>query len=333
MTILINGLMLKLLYISSGYSGIYDYLNQSIKDELSSNHYEWVHFHPLERMEKLKSIVTTFQPKVALTLTGDHLPIQTIQFLKERGISLVCWMTEDPFYMDKTMKLINNFDYVFTIDSGALRHYQPVHLNAYHLPLGTNPTVFKPLPAENIYKSDLLFVGYPYPTRVDLIHFLLENTNYQITLIGTAWYNALQKVWRNNPRVTIKDTWIKPQEVVYYYNGASIVLNPHRSHNFLHNQNTLGVVNESINNRTFDIAACEAFQLIEEKPDLRSFFTEEEMVSYRDYEDCLRKVVFYMDNEEQRRIIAQRARRVVIEKHTFLHRVKTMMDIIQKDGL
>ncbi|MCI0764714.1 glycosyltransferase [Bacillus sp. TL12] len=320
---------MKLLYISSGYHGIYDYLDHSMKAGLNDNGYEWISFHPLEPIEKLQSIVATFQPQVVLTILGDYLSVQAIQYFKENGIKLACWMTEDPYYFDKTYQMINRFDYIFTIDTGPLKHYQFVHQNAYHLPLGTDSATFKPLLVEHAYKNDLLLVGYPYPTRIHLIHFLLKNTNYHICLVGKGWRNRLQKLWRNSPRVTIKDTWMNPKVVSYFYNGASIVLNPHRSHNFLHNQNASGIISESINNRTFDIAACGAFQLIEEKPNLRSFFTEEEMVSYQDYEDCLCKVVTYMNNKEKRQVIAQKAQKRVIKQHTFGQRVKEMMNIIQ----
>lgn len=111
--------------------------------------------------------------------------------LKKSGIKLACWMTEDPYYFDKTIQVINRFDYIFTIDTGSLKHYQSVHSNAYHLLLGKDPTIFKPRLVEHAYKSDLLLVGYPYPTRVNFIHFLKKNTNYQIALIGTGWRNRL----------------------------------------------------------------------------------------------------------------------------------------------
>ncbi|MED4650745.1 glycosyltransferase [Bacillus pseudomycoides] len=320
---------MKLLYISSGYLGIYDYLDQSMKTALSDNGYKWTCFHPSEPIENIRSIVTTFQPQVVLTILGDNLSIQAIQYFKENGIQLACWMTEDPYYFDKTYQIIDRFDYIFTIDTGALKQYQLVHQNAHYLPLGTNHSIFKPRSVEHVYKSDLLLVGYPYQTRVNLIHFLLKNTNYALTLIGKGWRNRLQKVWRNNARVMIEDTWMNPEKVSYFYNGASIVLNPHRSNNFLYNQNTSKVMNESINNRTFDIAACGAFQLIEEKPNLRSFFTEEEMISYQDYEDCLCKVITYMNDKKKKEIIAQKAQKIVIGQHTFCQRIKEMVKIIQ----
>ncbi len=307
-------------------------MDKSIQTALANNNYEWVYFHPSEPMEKLKSIVGHFQPQLVLTVLGDHLSVQAVQYLKENGIKLACWMTEDPFYMDKTVHTSNRFDYIFTIDSGALKHYQSIHPNVYHLPLGTDPAIFKPDSVKDEYKSDLLLVGYPYPTRVSLVHFLLENIMCKITVIGRGWQYKLQRRWRTDSRVTIKNVWIEPQEVAHYYNGASIVLNPHRTHDFVHNQNKLGVVGESINNRTFDIGACEAFQLVEAKPDLYSFFTKEEMIGYHDYKDCLHKVVTYMNDEEGRKSISEKAREAVLAKHTFQHRVRQMIDIIQKGG-
>ncbi len=176
-------------------------------------------------------------------------------------------------------------------------------------------------------------VGYPYPTRVSLIHFLLENTSCQIRLIGRGWQYKLQRRWRTDSRVTVKNVWIEPKGVARYYNGASIVLNPHRSHDFLHNQNKLGVIGESINNRTFDIAACEAFQLIEEKPDLYTFFTKEEMTAYQDDKDCLQKAIMYINDAEQRQIVSRKAREVVMKQHTLQQRIQNMLDIIYKNDL
>ncbi|MFX3624590.1 MAG: glycosyltransferase [Ectobacillus sp.] len=322
---------MKVLYISSGYGDVYRYFDQSITKALGNNKYEWRYFHPSESIEKLKSIVDTFQPQLALTLLGTYFSVQAVQYLKEKGVKLVCWMTEDPFYMDKTIEMVGRFDYIFTIDRGALKHYEAVHPKVRHLPLGTDPAYFYPYPVDEVYRSELLLIGYPYPTRVSLIQFLLEHTDYKITLVGRGWKTALRRSWRKSSKVKIHNKWIEPPEVARYYNGAGIVLNPHRTHDFSYNKNTLGVIGESINNRTFDIAACGAFQLIEAKPDLYSFFAEEEMVAYKSYEDCVHKVIVYMNDEKQRRAIAERARKAAAEKHTFAHRVKEIVETIKSD--
>ena len=41
----------------------------------------------------------------------------------------------------------------------------------------------------------------------------------------------------NHRRIKIIEEWIPPQEVALYYNNASLILNPHRSHLFPQNKN------------------------------------------------------------------------------------------------
>ncbi|MED1623875.1 hypothetical protein [Bacillus pseudomycoides] len=51
-----------------------------MKAELSNNGYEWTYLHPSEPIEKLQSIVATFQPQLALTILGDRLSVLIIQY-------------------------------------------------------------------------------------------------------------------------------------------------------------------------------------------------------------------------------------------------------------
>ncbi len=62
------------------------------------------------------------------------------------------------------------------------------------------------------------------------------------------------------------DEWIAPERAALYYNSADVVLNPHRSYRFALNQNGRGIENISLNTRSLDIAACQAFQLTDLSP-------------------------------------------------------------------
>ncbi|MFF2242523.1 DUF3880 domain-containing protein, partial [Bacillus thuringiensis] len=272
---------MKLLYITSGYSKIYQYLDQSIQRTLIDQKFEWLAVQPSELIQQLDFITTTFHPDIVFTLLGNHLPQKATQYFKKRNIKLAVWLTEDPFYIDTSLLLLKNFDFIFTIDSEALKYYTALgYTNVYHLPLATNIELFKPNQKNSKYKSEVLLIGYPYPNRVKLIQFLLEKTPYHYTIIGQHWRNKLLKKWKNHRRIKIIEGWIPPQEVALYYNNASLILNPHRSHLFPQNKNKNKVKNNTINNRAFDIAACQGFQIIEEKPDLSSFFNKDEIVSY-----------------------------------------------------
>ncbi|AKR12535.1 protein CgeB (plasmid) [Bacillus thuringiensis] len=321
---------MKLLYITSGYSKIYQYLDQSIQRTLIDQKFEWLAVQPSELIQQLDFITTTFHPDIVFTLLGNYLPQKATQYFKKRNIKLAVWLTEDPFYIDTSLLLLKNFDFIFTIDSEALKYYTALgYTNVYHLPLATNIELFKPNQKNSKYKSEVLLIGYPYPNRVKLIQFLLEKTPYHYTIIGQHWRNKLLKKWKNHRRIKIIEGWIPPQEVALYYNNASLILNPHRSHLFPQNKNKNKVKNNTINNRAFDIAACQGFQIIEEKPDLSSFFNKDEIVSYNSFEDCLNKLSFYLNDAISKRLMVEKIHARVISQHTFYERIHFITTTIQ----
>ncbi|MCJ7841373.1 glycosyltransferase [Lederbergia sp. NSJ-179] len=321
---------MKILYISSGYPMIYHYLDRNIERALHYASQKCILFQPHESIDQLESILNEEEaPQFSLTLLGDHLSKQARNLLSDYHMKQAVWLTEDPFYIDQTIQRIFDDDYVFTIDSGAQKEYLSAGFShVYHLPLGTDPTTFARMQVDNRYQSDVLLVGYPYPSRVQLVEFLLRNGSFPITVIGKQWYNRLAKKYRKHVNITLYDQWLEPEEIAKFYNGAKIVLNPHRHSGFSFQQNRRNIRNETINNRTFDIAACGAFQLIEELPDLRLFFSEDEMISYQDHRDCLEKIYFYLTREQIRRRVGVQVQKKVYNKHTFQHRIETIMDIM-----
>lgn len=320
---------MKILLISSGYNrGIYDYFEEWIKREIRKTH-EIHYFQVSKGFPALKKLVNLVKPDLAITLVALKLPIQIVQWLKEQGVTTAVWFTEDPYFMDRTKVLFPHFDFVFTIDYAALEYYHKNgHPHAYHLPLATEPKVFKPKQVESKYCSDLCIVGFPYPDRVKYIQLLLQKTKYKILLVG-RWK---QKLYRfiHYSSLRIHEGWVEPSIAANYYNGAKIVLNTHRPHNLVQNQNQLGIIGKSINNRTFDVASCGSFQLIEFKEDLPDHFIEkEEIVSFHQYQDLVEKINFYMNNEEERIRIGSNAKERALKEHTFEHRLTKMINIIK----
>ncbi|WP_332694906.1 CgeB family protein [Halalkalibacter lacteus] len=317
---------MKILYIPSGYGQIYQSFDQSINRALTKLGHP-VSCISLFEEQKLKNAVNSFKPDVCITMIGFKMPTTTIEWLKKIGIKLAVWMTEDPYYIDQSLKLIDHYDYVFTIDNAALKLYKEAgHQHAYYLPLGTDPEIYYPTTPAKEY--DICLVGYPYPERVKMIHFLLEKTNFSIQVVGSQWEKKLGKV-KHSSKLTIHSRWVPPIDTKNHYNRASINLNTHRPFNLKQNKNTRGVVNESINNRTFDIASCGAFQLIEFKPDLpQHFFSGKEIVSFNNNDELLKKVKYYLRHSNKRQEIAANAREKVLNNHTFVHRMNNMVNII-----
>lgn len=321
---------MKILYIPSGFPGIYDFFDNCIVNELNNEGHVCKSFNHFEGIDSLKVNVLRFQPDIVFTMTGFILPPKMMEWLKCQKIKLAVWMTEDPYYMDKTIELIKHYDYVFTIDKASQLIYQEnEHHRVYHLPLGTDPNIFSPSTISDDQKVyDICLVGYPYPERIELIKLLLKRTTYTIHVVGGKWNNELLKC-HGNKRLNITD-WKPPHEIPDYYNSAKIVINTHRPHNLEENNNSMGIINQSINNRTFDVAACGAFQLISHQPDLRDYFSEEEMVSFKNQGEFLGKIHFYIKNNEKRKEIALKSREVVLKHHTFSHRLEKVIELVQR---
>ncbi len=319
---------MKILFISSGYSGIYKFFEQWIMNELQRK-YNVKLFDPLSGLGKLKNIVNQFNPEIAIILLGFKVPSKLIHWIKEKDIKTAVWLTEDPYYMDRTEVLAPLYDYIFTIDTAAMDFYiKKGYQQTFHLPLGTSTEIFKSIQVGPTFKSDICLLGYPYPDRVKLIQLLLQKTPYKIKVIG-KWRNKLIKL-QNHPRLKIHDFWVEPPIAAQYYNGAQIVLNTHRPYNLSQNKNRIGINGKSINNRTFDVAACGAFQLIEYKEDLPIHFIEDqEVVSFKNDHDLLLKINYYIKYKEERQKIADLAAKRVIEEHTFDKRIEKMLSTIQ----
>jgi spore maturation protein CgeB len=86
-----------------------------------------------------------------------------------------------------------------------------------------------------------------------------------------------------------------------------------------------------MNNRIFDIASCDTFQLTQWIDDLPKNFDEEnEVVSFKTDVGLINKVNNYLSNTEERELVSCRGRKKVLSHHTFHHRLNKMIDIIKK---
>jgi spore maturation protein CgeB len=85
-----------------------------------------------------------------------------------------------------------------------------------------------------------------------------------------------------------------------------------------------------VNPRTFELAACGAFQLVDHRSQLPHFFTEQEMVSFRDFEEVPGLVQRWLNDSSARQAMANAARARVLDSHTYVHR---MRDLLGQIGL
>jgi spore maturation protein CgeB len=321
---------MKVLFVLSGNSGLYPYLEKSIQDTFISLGHSIKTISPKINEETIK-LIESFEPNFVLVFVGYKIQMELLHNLKKKGHILGIWFTEDPFYIDKSISLAEEFHYIFTIDLGAYEYYKQIFpaKNIIHLPLGTDPSIYFPPKSNNHYFYDLCLVGYPYPERVKLANYLLEQTSHKLILAGPFWRRFIKS--GDSERMTVINKWIEPSLVNLVYHSSKIILNSHRSFKFHKNINTLGIENKSINNRTFDIAASGGFQLLSARPDIGVHFdTKNEIITYSTDEDCKNLInKFLNDGEGQRTDYSNKAKERALNCHTFSHRIQRMINIIE----
>lgn len=257
---------MKTLLVYFNVDGFAIQLKNHICDALDELQIEWKECH----ITQLEEASQSFQPTMNLFFHPnktiyDYLPI--IQELK--GHKLL-WSHEDPYESDITFDMVPYFYYIFTSDENTANRLQLENPNnsIKYVPHGLNPRVHKPEEVEYKYKSDILFVGNAYESRIKWFQEHAEEyKDKMVTLIGVG-YRGLdgyqhQKVIHGH---------ISEEEMVKYINGAKIVLNLHRQNSDLDMANYRKIEPSSFNNRFYEVYGCGKTQLVVGRGDIITIF-------------------------------------------------------------
>jgi spore maturation protein CgeB len=85
-----------------------------------------------------------------------------------------------------------------------------------------------------------------------------------------------------------------------------------------------------VNPRTFEIASCGAFQLVDKRELLPELFTDDELAVFDSMDELKEKIVWYKTRPEERKGLADRARERVLREHTYAARMRLLLDFAAK---
>ncbi|WP_161598827.1 CgeB family protein [Bacillus mesophilum] len=321
-------IIIKVLFIASGYPAIYKYIESSILSALKERQdTETISIQPTQPLEEVKEAYILFKPDLILTVLGDLLDEEKRKWIASQSIPSALWLTEDPFYTNRSINILTFFKYIFTINRASAGYYKTLgYQHVDYLPLGTNPDIYIPQPHEK--KVDVCLIGYPYEERIKYVNLILKETEIRVLVAGNLWRKSLIHQQKQKQLIII-DKWVPPKRAGIIYQSAKICLNTIRSNLHPSNQNLAGIQNDSVNNRTFDIAALSSFQLVQHTNDLATHFDlGTEISSFHSETDLLNMLDFYLLKENLRQEIAVNARNKVLNVHTFSHRLERIFSII-----
>lgn len=318
---------IRVIYVRAGIRGPFPDLDQAVLDVLKRMVIEVVVASPKQNLIELAGQI---RPDLVLVLHGTLVAGSQIQGIRSMGIKTAIWLVDEPYVTDITTILAPQYEFLFTHELASIPIYQQLGCQVYYLPLAVNPVVYQPKYVPAQYQSDICFIGNAFFNRVRLIDQIAPFLAARETrIIGYLWrrlrrYQSLKR--------HIRIAWISADEAASYYNGAKIVINIHRAHDDkVHNKNSRNIPGLSINPRTYEIAACGAFQLTDVRQDLSDFYIPGvEIETYFSPKELVDKMVYYLHNEEQRKKMAIKGFMKTLEKHTYQNRLSQLLNVIFK---
>jgi glycosyltransferase involved in cell wall biosynthesis len=212
-----------------------------------------------------------------------------------------------------TPELYDRYDLAFAAsDSFAGWMATQVRIPVAPLHQATDPQRFAPGASGPAH--ELLFVANSRGVRRHLLDDLLP-TDRDLAVYGKSWTPE-----RLDPNY-LAGEHIPNEELAGVYAAAAIVLNDH----------WLDMQREGfMSNRLYDAAAAGAFVISDDIDGLAAEF-DGGIVGYVDAAELHELIDHYLDHPDERRERADRARRAVLERHTFDHRARRLLDAIEPE--
>ncbi len=245
-------------------------------------------------------------------LIYDEFAIDT--FIKIRELSpktkLINFFGDDDTRFDIYSRYYSLFiDFPLMSQKSYLSEYYKEGIKNAHYSCGVNVEEFKPLKLEKKY--DVTFIGTPNQDRAEYIRFLQQN-GINISVFGAGWdkYPEFNKI--NGGKVS-------NEELLKIINQSRINISFTKNYiNKLH-----------FKSRVFEICACKSFLLTELFSGYYDFYKEgKEMVTFKNKEEMLEKVRFYLKNSKKREEVALAGYKKTIKNYDQHKHFAKLFDII-----
>jgi spore maturation protein CgeB len=268
---------------------------------------------------KLLSLAEHPRPDMAIVTGGHRVSSETVKRLKERGIVCVLWTIDPPLNFQPLIDAAPFYDHVFCQGTEAVELLEKAGIGgARWLPMACDPDCHHPLDCSAAdrekYGSDVVFVGSYYRERADLLERL---TAFDLAIWGPGW-ECLEP---GSPlRRCLRGAHTTPEEWLKIYNCSRIILATH----YRDSQGRFPVYQASP--RVFEALACGAFLLCDRQKDVLALFENgTDLVYFSDAADLADKIGYYLARAEVRKGIAAQGRRKVLENHTYVHRIESLL--------
>ncbi|MFA7653838.1 MAG: glycosyltransferase [Candidatus Magasanikbacteria bacterium] len=277
-------------------------------------------------------------------LFTDEIYPETIKKITDSGVLTYNWFADDHWRWSIYSRFYaSNFSWVSTTDSQAIVKYKKIgYQNIIHTQWACNHFMYSPprgilrsTQNDGAYEHEVSFVGQPHSDRKRLVE-KLSAEGVQTNCFGGGWPNGR----------------VNQDKMIEIFGSSKINLNPTKSSGgvdmnsiakiFLSKkqgklqinwpwqwsdyfQSFLGRRREQIKGRNFEIPGCGGFLLSGWADNISDYYLpDQEMVFYKDQDELIAKVKYYLNHDLEREAIRQAGYERTVKEHTYEKRFQAI---------
>ncbi|AGW14293.1 CgeB family protein [Megalodesulfovibrio gigas] len=267
--------------------------------------------------------VETFRPDLVLALAQAPLSRQALRRLRSAGTATAMWFVEDFRLFTYWRAFAPLYDFFFVIQKEPfLTALQEIGVaNASYLPLAADPAFHKPTPLtpleQHQFGSAVSFLGAGYPNRREAFKHLL---GMDFRLWGSDWEDSAalrQVLQRGGARIA-------PEEAVKIFNATAVNVNLHSSVK----ADPPVQPGDFVNPRTFELAACGAFQVVDARSLLPELYAPDELATFSTLQEMKDLIQASLADPTARQAMAAKARARTLAEHTYAARMQRLLEVV-----
>ena len=244
----------------------------------------------------------------------EYIDYSLLKLIKEKNIRATAIYRDSIRRFREDKQNVEMFDRVFSMEPSDILYMKSKNIkNVYYMPVGAADSIYCSSKYIKDKEYDICFVGGYDEYRISICEKIARycvNNGIKFIVYGYYWKNKRHE-WNfvkqyPNLHKCIINQILSGKEVADLYKHSKICLNIHVP------------IHLGLNARVFEISGSPNFQLCDEREDFAKlgFSDGENIAVYKNADDCIEKIKYYLNQDRAREKIAKKGNELVLQKYT-----------------
>lgn len=266
----------------------------------------------------LLRLVDETRPDLFVEAGGHRILPSSVDRMRRDGVATVLWTIDAPTDFGPVVEAAPRYDAVVCGGTEAVELLERAGVpGATWLPFACSPSHHRPPDLTGAdrerFGSDVAFVGSYYPNRAEVLNRLAK---LDLAIWGPGW-SVLPD---SHPlRSRVRGVHVAPADWSKIYAASRTVV-------IIHYQDGR-VPCYQASPKVYETLACGGFAVVDDQKDVFALFEDgHHLVRFRDPDRLPAEIEACLSQPDRRKAIAQRGRKEVLSKHTYRHRVQSLLE-------